>query len=104
MGLVQPRGFWHLWSLAPAVRESMLAVFDEKDVPYNVFYGDGSVIENAVIEHITEAYNSETVAFPWQEGDVLMLDNMLVAHGRNPFTGPRKVIVAMADPCSDRGL
>jgi alpha-ketoglutarate-dependent taurine dioxygenase len=96
--------FWHLSSLAPAVRESMLEVFSERDVPYNVFYGDGTPIENSVIENITDAYNQETVAFLWQEGDVLMLDNMLVAHGRNPFSGPRKVIVAMSDPCSDRGL
>jgi len=96
--------FWHLSSLAPAVREAMLAVFDEKHVPYNVYYGDGSPIENAVIEHIAQAYNQETIAFSWREGDVLMLDNMLVAHGRNPFAGPRKIIVAMGDPCSNRGL
>ncbi len=34
---------------------------------------------------------------PWSAGDVLMLDNMLTAHGRSPFRGPRKVIVAMAE-------
>jgi alpha-ketoglutarate-dependent taurine dioxygenase len=37
------------------------------------------------------------VAFPWQKGDILMVDNMLAAHGREPFTGPRKIMVAMAE-------
>jgi hypothetical protein len=27
-----------------------------------------------------------------------MIDNMLVAHGRNPFSGPRKIVVGMAQP------
>lgn len=90
--------FWHLSSLAPAVRQSMLAVFSEKDVPYNTYYGDGECIEDDVVQAITEAYNHEKVTFPWQQGDVLMLDNMLTAHGRNPFVGTRKVLVAMADP------
>jgi hypothetical protein len=31
-------------------------------------------------------------------GDILMVDNMLVAHGREPFSGPRKILVAMAEP------
>jgi alpha-ketoglutarate-dependent taurine dioxygenase len=96
--------FWHLSSLAPAVRESMLTIFSEQDVPYHVYYGDGLAIEPAVISEICRAYDQETVAFPWQQGDVLMLDNMLVAHGRNPYSGPRKIIVAMGDACSDRGL
>jgi hypothetical protein len=26
-----------------------------------------------------------------------MLDNMLVAHSRNPFVGPRKIVVAMGE-------
>ncbi|MNT35177.1 Taurine catabolism dioxygenase TauD, TfdA family [compost metagenome] len=44
------------------------------------------------------ALEAETVSFAWQDGDVMMLDNMLIAHARNPFKGPRKVVVAMAEP------
>ena len=47
---------------------------------------------------IRAAYEQEMVSFPWAEGDVLMLDNMLVAHGRRPYAGPRKVLVGMAEP------
>ncbi|KPZ09299.1 hypothetical protein ALO94_200461 [Pseudomonas syringae pv. spinaceae] len=43
-----------------------------------------------------------TVSFPWLENDVLMLDNMLTAHSRAPFTGKRKVVVAMAQGHSDK--
>ncbi|MGH9366268.1 MAG: TauD/TfdA family dioxygenase, partial [Thermoanaerobaculia bacterium] len=46
------------------------------------------------------AYLEEEVALPWKEGDVLMLDNMLAAHGRRPFVGPRNVVVGMAEPTS----
>jgi alpha-ketoglutarate-dependent taurine dioxygenase len=96
--------FWHLSSLCPKVREAMLAMFDEEDLPYNTYYGDGSPIEPSAVEEIREAYRQETIAFPWHSGDILMLDNMLVAHGRNPFTGRRKVLAAMGEPCSTRGL
>jgi alpha-ketoglutarate-dependent taurine dioxygenase len=34
----------------------------------------------------------------WEAGDILLLDNMLVAHGRRAFTGPRQIVVAMAEP------
>jgi len=38
------------------------------------------------------------VAFPWQPQDVMLLDNMLTAHGRAPFKGSRRILVAMAEP------
>jgi alpha-ketoglutarate-dependent taurine dioxygenase len=88
---------FHVSGLPQTVQEMLLAEFEEEDLPRNVYYGDGSPIEQAALEEIRAAYKDEYVAFPWQEGDLLMVDNMLVAHGRNPFTGPRQIIVAMAE-------
>jgi hypothetical protein len=53
-----------------------------------------------VLDELREAYHRETVTFPWHKGDVLLLDNMLAAHGRSPYTGPRNILVGMAEPVS----
>jgi alpha-ketoglutarate-dependent taurine dioxygenase len=90
--------FFHVSTLEPALREALLASVPEADLPYNTFYGDGSPIEPSALEEIREAYRLETVAPPWHAQGVLMLDNMLAAHGRAPFEGPRKVLVGMAEP------
>jgi alpha-ketoglutarate-dependent taurine dioxygenase len=47
---------------------------------------------------VRAAFADASVAFAWQRGDLLMLDNMAVAHGRRPYRGERQVLVAMADP------
>jgi alpha-ketoglutarate-dependent taurine dioxygenase len=90
--------FFHVSTLEPSTREVLLAGLEEEELPNNTYYGDGSPIELSVLEAIREAYRSETVVFTWQEGDILMLDNMLVAHGRNPYAGRRKILVAMTEP------
>lgn len=90
--------FFHVSTLDPRVREALLATVDEEDLPNNTYYGDGEPIESPVLEAIRDAYNEETVTFGWRRGDLLMLDNMLVAHGRAAFSGPRKVLVGMCDP------
>jgi alpha-ketoglutarate-dependent taurine dioxygenase len=87
----------HPAALDPRTRSSLLELFGPEGLPRNVFFGDGSVIEDAVVEHLLAVYHSARVAFEWTTGDMLMLDNMLVAHGRMPFTGPRKTLVAMGD-------
>jgi alpha-ketoglutarate-dependent taurine dioxygenase/acyl carrier protein len=89
---------FHISSLEPDVRESLLLSFGEEDLPRNAYYGDGSQIEDGVLNEIRDVYEEEKVIFAWQEGDILMLDNMLMAHGRTPFIGQRKVLVGMAEP------
>ncbi|MBW4575236.1 MAG: TauD/TfdA family dioxygenase [Aphanothece sp. CMT-3BRIN-NPC111] len=92
--------FFHISTLAPIISKALLAEFKEEDLPHNTYYGDGSPIESSVLDEIRHAYHQETVTFPWQAGDILLLDNMLVAHGRKPFLGSRKVVVGMAEPFS----
>lgn len=90
--------FFHVSTLVPAVRDALLAEFAEEDLPNNTYYGDGTPIEPEVLDTLRGIYAQETVSFPWRQGDVLMLDNMLAAHGREPYEGARKVVVGMADP------
>ncbi len=88
----------HVSRLPADVREALLSIFNEDELPRNVFYGDGTPIEASDLDRICEVYELEKIIFRWHEGDVLLLDNMLAAHGRNPFTGERKVVVGMAEP------
>ena len=89
--------FFHISSLDEATRQSTIEMMGEDHVPFNTFYGDGSPIELSVLDHIREAYRQETFSFAWRKGDLLMLDNMLVSHGRESFTGPRQIVFIMAD-------
>jgi alpha-ketoglutarate-dependent taurine dioxygenase len=93
--------FFHVSTLEPGLRDSLLATFPDVDLPANTYYGDGSPIEPEVLDHLRAAYHAETVSFPWQQGDLLMLDNMLVAHGRAPYAGAREILVGMAEPVSE---
>lgn len=96
--------FFHVSTLEPAVRDGLLAAMPESDLPSNSYYGDGTLIEDEVVEEIRQAYRGEAVAFPWQRGDILAADNMLTAHSRNPFAGERKILVGMAEPYTRPGL
>lgn len=95
---------FHVSSLPLEVQNALLSNFGEENLPRNVYFGDGEKIEPSVIEHINSVYEQNAVAFPWQKGDLLMLDNMLVAHGRNPFKGQRKIVVGMAQPFNNQIL
>ncbi len=96
--------FFHASTLPEAVREGLTAQFAEEDLPNNTYYGDGSPIEAHVLDEIRAAYAAETVKFKWQQGDVLLVDNLSIAHGREPFAGKRKILVGMSEPTTHEQL
>lgn len=81
----------HISYLDRKVRKSLLSIFSSESLPRNVYYGDGSPIEEKEIFAINQAYQQAKASFLWQKGDVLMLDNILTAHSRNSYQGKRKL-------------
>lgn len=92
---------FHISSVDEKTRKSLLKIYKEDELPRNTYYGDGSPIEDAFLEQIRACYDAERVVFPWKAKDVLVIDNMLVSHARNPFKGTRRVLVGMGDAYSD---
>lgn len=63
--------------------------------PFEVCFGDGSPVDPLDISSVYPLIDSVTTGFTWQAGDVMFLDNVNTAHGRNPFTGTRDIQVAL---------
>jgi alpha-ketoglutarate-dependent taurine dioxygenase len=74
----------------------MLSLYREEELPRNVYFGDGSPIDVDDLDQIRAAYDALKFHFDWQKDDILLLDNMLYTHGRQPFAGERKILVGMA--------
>ncbi|MBD2535167.1 TauD/TfdA family dioxygenase [Nostoc flagelliforme FACHB-838] len=96
--------FFNISTLETEIREALLAEFTEENLPHNTYYGDGSPIEIKFLDELREAYRQETIPVFWQQEDILMLDNMLVAHGRTPFVGLREIVVGMSEPTSNKNI
>ncbi|MFB4276900.1 TauD/TfdA family dioxygenase [Nonomuraea sp. MTCD27] len=90
---------FHPSTLPRSVRESLLS--SDIGLSRDVCYGDGTPIGDAEMDEVRRAYEAETRSFDWVAGDVLIVDNMLVAHGRRPYGGSRRVLVAMSGMTSE---
>ncbi len=62
---------------------------------HDVCFADGTPIPRKDLYHIMDVLDGNTIAFPWQKGDILVLDNILAMHGRATFTGKRRILTAM---------
>jgi alpha-ketoglutarate-dependent taurine dioxygenase len=89
--------FLNAWTMDAEVREYLIEVYGEDALPFDTRFGDGSMIGPEIVQTINEAYEAHTVREAWQAGDLLLVDNIRTAHGREPFTGPREVVVGMMD-------
>lgn len=94
----------HVTSLDAALRETLLRQVGEAGLPHNTYFGDGEPIPDHVIAHVREVHARNQRVFDWRPGDVLVLDNMRMAHGREPYCGERAVHAAMGDPLTWREL
>ncbi|WP_103535333.1 TauD/TfdA family dioxygenase [Streptomyces sp. SM11] len=90
--------FWSEWSLDPDIRDVLVGEFGRDGLPFNTAPGDGSPLTADTVAALDAAYEKATVRRSWQRGDLLLVDNILTAHGRDPFHGDRKIVVAMGEP------
>ncbi|MGN6321577.1 MAG: TauD/TfdA family dioxygenase [Dyella sp.] len=87
---------FHVSALPKEVLGDLLATYSEEELPRNVYHGDGGPLDGEDLQAIRAAYESVTFHFDWQREDILLLDNMLYTHGRQPYAGERKIVVGMA--------
>ena len=90
--------FLNEWTLAPEVREFLVDVYGAEGLPFNTCFGNGDPIGADIVELLNSTYEAHTDREPWQAGDLLLVDNIRTAHSRDPYSGPREVLAAMADP------
>src|SRR2546427_100811 len=89
--------FLNEWTIDPEVREYLVDIYGEDGLPFNTRFGNGDAIGADVVQLINEVYEANTVREPWQSGDLMLVDNVRTAHGRERYEGPREVLVAIAD-------
>jgi hypothetical protein len=87
---------WHAASLGDDTAAALAAIMPEDDMPQSVVFADGSPVPVEYVTQVRERGLAEAVDVAWSQGDLMLIDNVLVGHGRRPFTGPRRVLVAMA--------
>jgi hypothetical protein len=59
------------------------------------YFGDGSRPSEDEVVALSALVDAATIEWVWRDGDVMILDNLLVGHGRNPFEGERETQVAL---------
>lgn len=88
---------WHPAGLGDQTSAELYDILEPDEFPQYVVFADGSPIPDAYVRQIQERGLELAVDVDWRAGDVLLIDNVLTAHGRRPFEGTRRVLVAMSD-------
>ena len=61
----------------------------------SVRFGDDSEISSADMQQVADMAEAITYNLCWQNGDMALVDNFLVMHGRRPFQGERRVLASL---------
>ncbi|MFC0003437.1 TauD/TfdA family dioxygenase [Micromonospora siamensis] len=95
---------FHATNLPAEVSAALTREYGPEGLPRNAYFGDGEPIPDEVATGLRELYREHAVSVPWQRGDVLVVDNFLATHGREPFSGDRQILVAMSDLYVNRSV
>ncbi|WP_311036313.1 TauD/TfdA family dioxygenase [Streptomyces luomodiensis] len=98
LGWFNQIAFLNEWTLDPVIREYLTFEFGPDGLPFNSGYGDGGTIDEATVLAINAVYEKHTLREPWQAGDLMVVDNLRMAHSREPYEGEREVVVVLGDP------
>lgn len=88
--------FFHESSLDPVIREGLRALYGDGYLPHRSMFGDGSAIDDDILSDLRRAHQQCEVKLLLQEHDVLCVDNVLMAHGRDAYEGQRDIRLVMA--------
>lgn len=87
---------WHPSALAPALRKMFEQAFGVGGLAHHCTFGDGEPIDEAMLAEVRAVMNGNKLLFDWQAGDMLVIDNVTMLHGREPFKGERKTLVFLS--------
>jgi alpha-ketoglutarate-dependent taurine dioxygenase len=90
--------FLNEWTINPDVRDYLLDEYGRDGLPFNTLHGNGDPLSQDTVRQLNDTYAAQTTSRQWQDGDLLLVDNIRTAHSREPFSGPREIVVAMGDP------
>jgi alpha-ketoglutarate-dependent taurine dioxygenase len=90
----QADGF-HPSAIDPETYKSLISTMAEEEFRLNAYFGDGTMLDSVMLNHIREVMRKKMVLVSWMPGDILIVDNKLTCHGRMPFTGSRRILLAM---------
>mgnify|MGYP001797680132 CR=1 FL=1 len=66
-----------------------------QDAEKSILFGDYSAIDSADMVRTCDISDEITFDIPWQAGDLVVVDNFLVMHGRRPYQGKRCILVSL---------
>ncbi|MEB1528123.1 TauD/TfdA family dioxygenase [Xanthomonas sp. WHRI 7945] len=87
---------WHSSALNPAIRGMFEQMVGKGNLPHECEYGDGEAMEEDMLADVRRILNHNKLLFDWQKNDLLMIDNVLMMHGREPFKGERKTLAYLS--------
>ncbi|MEU6667432.1 TauD/TfdA family dioxygenase [Streptomyces sp. NPDC046727] len=90
--------FLNEFTMDATVREYLVSLYGPDALPFTTFHGDGTPVPEQAVQAINDTYAAATVSEPWQAGDVLVLDNLRMAHSREAYQGEREIVALFGDP------